>query len=231
MPARALHAGNRASRTGNALMNKSIALGRGILALVVLLLVTACSSPKEDALPRGTTVLALGDSLTAPHGVAPGEAWPALLAERSGWIVINAGVSGDTSSGALQRLPALLDEHSPQLVLVTLGGNDMLRKMPQGQTVANLGQMLTLVKARGAKAVLLATPKPSIAGAVFNNLSAADFYEDVAKENRVPLIKDAMAEVLSNTELKADQLHPNVAGHALLSKKIFDALKAIGYAA
>lgn len=221
MPARALHAGNCASRAG---------IG-GILALFVLLLATACSSPKEDALPRGTRVLALGDSLTAPHGVAPGEAWPALLAERSGWIVINAGVSGDTSSGALQRLPALLDEHSPQLVLVTLGGNDMLRKLPQGQTVANLGQMLALVKARGAKAVLLATPKPSIAGAVFNSLSAADFYEEVAKENKVPLIKDAIAEVLSNTELKADQLHPNVAGHALLSKKIFDALKAIGYAA
>jgi lysophospholipase L1-like esterase len=106
----------------------------------------------------------------------------------------------------------------------------MLRRLPQGQTVSNLGQMLTLVKARGSKAVLLATPKPSIAGAVFNNLSAADFYQQVAKEHQVPLIEDALPDVLSNTDLKADQLHPNVAGHALLSKKIFDALKGIGYA-
>lgn len=204
-------------------------LGRACLLLAALLL-AACGQPKEAALPAGTKVLALGDSLTAAHGVAPDEAWPALLAKRTGWVVINAGVSGDTSAGALQRLPALLDEHGPALVLVTLGGNDMLRRLPQAQTVGNLGQMLTLVKARGAKAVLLATPKPSIAGAVFNNLSAADFYRQVAKEHQVPLIEDALPDVLSNTDLKADQLHPNVAGHAQLSKKIFDALKAIGYA-
>lgn len=211
-------------------MNERRALGRAFLALVILLLAAACGKPKEAALPAGAKVLALGDSLTAAHGVTPEEAWPALLAQRTGWVVINAGVSGDTSAGALQRLPALLDEHQPQLVLVSLGGNDMLRRLPQGQTVSNLGQMLTLVKARGGKAVLLATPKPSIAGAVFNNLSAADFYQQVAKEYQVPLIEDALAEVLSNTDLKADQLHPNVAGHALLSKKIADALKSIGYA-
>jgi acyl-CoA thioesterase-1 len=144
--------------------------------------------------------------------------------------VVNAGVSGDTSAGALQRLPGLIEEHNPQLVLVTLGGNDMLRRLPQGQTTANLGRMLALAKAHGAKAVLLATPKPSLAGAAFNNLSAAEFYREVAKESQVPLIEDAMAEVLSKTELKGDQLHPNAAGHALLAEKIFEGLKKIGYA-
>jgi acyl-CoA hydrolase len=206
-----------------------IVLTRHFLALVTLLLV-ACAQPKEAALSPGTKVLALGDSLTAAHGVTPDQAWPALLAKHTGWVVINAGISGDTSAGGLQRLPALLDEHSPVLVLVTLGGNDMLRRLPQGETVANLGQMLMLVKARGAKAVLLATPKPSIAGAVFNNLSAADFYRQVAKEHQVPLIEDALADVLSKTELKADQLHPNAAGHALLATEIFEALKKVGYA-
>lgn len=204
---------------------------RRMLSLAALLLAVACSpQPKEASLPRGTTVLALGDSLTAPHGVAAGEAWPSLLAERTGWTVINGGVSGDTSAGALQRLPALLEEHKPQLVLVTLGGNDMLRRLPQAETVSNLGRMLALVKARGARAVLLATPKPSIAGAVFNNLAAADFYRQVAKEQGVPLIEDAMANVLSDTRLKGDQLHPNLAGHALLAKTIFEALRTIGYA-
>ena len=210
-------------------MHEMAALARTVLALAILLL-ASCSQPKQEALPPGTKVLALGDSLTAAHGVAPGEAWPALLATRTGWIVVNAGVSGDTSGGALQRLPALLEEHGPALVLVTLGGNDMLRRLPQGQTTANLAQILALVKAQGAKAVLLATPKPSIAGAVFNNLSAADFYQQVAKAQQVPLIEDALADVLSNTELKADQLHPNAAGHALLAKKVFEALKKIGYA-
>lgn len=202
---------------------------RSLLALLALLLLVACGGKKEAPLPPGTRVLALGDSLTAPHGVAPGEAWPALLAERTGWIVTNAGVSGDTTSGGLQRLPALLDEHNPQLVLVTLGGNDMLRRLPQGQTSANLGRILALIESRGARAVLVATPKPSIAGAVFNNLSPAEFYGQLARDHGVPLIEDAMADVLSDTRLKGDQLHPNAAGHALLSKKLFEALKAIGY--
>lgn len=212
-------------------MTRPIAPGRQLLALLVVLLAVACGgTKKEAALPAGTRVLALGDSLTAPHGVAPHEAWPALLAQTTGWVVVNAGVSGDTSAGALARLPSLLDEHQPQLVLVSLGGNDMLRKLPPAQTVANLGGMLDMVKERGARAVLLATPKPSIAGAVFNNLSAADFYAEVAKDKKVPLIADALPEVLSDTALKSDQLHPNAAGHALLATKIFEALKKIGFA-
>jgi lysophospholipase L1-like esterase len=212
-------------------MNKPLSITRTFLAFIILLLAVACGGTrKETALPAGSKVLALGDSLTAPHGVRPGEDWPTLLAQKTGWIVINAGISGDTSAGALARLPGLLDEHQPQLVLVSLGGNDMLRKAPQTQTVANLGSMLDLVKARGAKAVLLATPKPSIAGAVFNSLSAADFYADVAKDRKVPLIRDALPEVLSDTALKSDQLHPNAAGHALLAEKIHADLKKIGFA-
>jgi lysophospholipase L1-like esterase len=213
-------------------MKKPLSIARGFLAaLIVLLVAVACGGTKKEAvLPAGSRVLALGDSLTAPHGIKPGEDWPTLLGQKTGWIVINAGVSGDTSAGALGRLPGLLEEHQPQLVLVSLGGNDMLRKQPQTQTVANLGRILDMAAARGAKTVLLATPKPSIAGAVFNNLSAADFYADVAKDKKVPLIKYALPEVLSDTALKSDQLHPNAAGHALLSEKILDELKKIGFA-
>ena len=212
-------------------MTRPLAISRCALALLILLLAVACGgTKKETALPAGSKVLALGDSLTAPHGVKPGEDWPTLLAQKTGWIVINAGISGDTSAGALGRLPGLLDEHQPQLVLVSLGGNDMLRKVPQSQTVANLSNMLGMVKAHSAKAVLLATPKPSLAGAVFNNLSAAEFYADVAKDKNVPLIKDALPEVLSDTALKGDQLHPNAAGHALLAEKIHAELKKIGFA-
>ena len=211
-------------------MNNPTTYTRSILALLALLLAAACSQPKEQTLPSGAKVLALGDSLTAAHGVAPGEAWPALLAAQTGWIVINGGVSGDTTGGALERLPTLLEEYSPALVLVTLGGNDMLRRLPQGQTVTNLDRILALIKARGAKAVLLATPKPSIAGAVFNNLAPAEFYRPLAKDHHIPLIEDALADVLSDPRLKGDQLHPNAAGHALLSKNILEALRKIGYA-
>ncbi len=204
---------------------------RTVLLAAAILLVAACGKAKEHTLPAGSQILALGDSLTAGTGVAPEEAWPERLAQLTGWVIINGGVSGDTSGAALERLPTLLEEHDPVLVLVTLGGNDMLRRIPQAKTIANLGQILDLIKQRGAKPVLLATPEPSIAGAAFRNLSAADFYREVADAHGVPLIEDAIADVLSDPQMKGDPLHPNAAGHAQLSGKIFDALKSIGYAA
>lgn len=203
---------------------------RFILLVTAIVLVAACSSKaKEETLPPGSMVVALGDSLTAGAGVAPEEAWPNLLASRTGWVVINGGISGDTSGEALRRLPSLLNEHNPALVLVALGGNDMLRRVPQEETISNLGKMLAMIKAHGAKPVLLATPKPSIAKAVFQSLSAADFYRSVAGEHQVHLIENAIPEVLSDPQMKGDPLHPNSAGHAQLSQKIFDALKSIGY--
>lgn len=210
---------------------KALAAMLRIALIAVLLALAACGGKSREApLPSGAKVLALGDSLTAPHGVQPQEAWPTLLAQKTGWQVINGGISGNTSADALARLPALLDEHQPQLVLVSLGGNDMLRKQPQSQTIANLGRMIDMARAKGAKVVLLATPKPSLAGAVFNSLSPPDFYAEIAKDQKVPLIKDALPDVLSDTALKGDQLHPNAAGHARLGELIHADLKKIGFA-
>ena len=200
-----------------------------VLLLAVLVLAAACSKAKEQAIPPASIVLALGDSLTEGAGVSREEAWPNLLASRTGWVVINGGVSGDTSEGALQRLPSLLEKHKPVLVLVALGGNDMLRHLPEQETVANLEKIITLIRTHDAKPVLLATPQPSIAGAVFQHLSAADFYQQIADTQKVPLIKDALADVISQPQLKGDPLHPNAAGHALLSEKIYTELKSFGY--
>lgn len=201
------------------------------LAIVTLVAITltACSKPSEQPLLAGTKVLALGDSLTAGYSVSPAEAWPTLLATRTGWEIVNGGISGDTSAGGLQRLPGLLEEHAPVLVFVGLGGNDMLRRVPQTDTIANLNRIIELIKARGAKVVLLATPKPSISGAIFNNLSAAEFYRPIAEAHKIAFIEDALPDVLSDTKLKVDALHPNAAGHVLLTKKIAEALKDIGY--
>jgi len=200
-----------------------------MLLFACIFLVAACNKAKQEAIPPGSQVLALGDSLTAGAGVTTEEAWPNLLAQQTGWVVTNGGVSGDTSEAALRRLPALLHQHEPVLVLVTLGGNDMLRHLPQQETVANLKQILALIKSHGAKAVLLATPTASLMGAAFQHLSAPDFYRELAEEQQLPLIEDAIAEVLSDPQLKGDPLHPNAAGHVLLSEKIFKALQTIGY--
>ena len=202
---------------------------RAFLLAALLALLAACSAEKAVPLPPGTTALTLGDSLTAGYGLGPEQAWPALLAGKTGWRIVNGGVSGDKTSDALARLPALLDAHAPRLVLVALGGNDMLRRLPEEQTRANLARILELVRARNAQPVLLATPRPSVAGVVFQRLSPPDFYAELARERKVPLVEDAIAETLSDPGLKLDQLHPNAAGHEALAGKLFDALRKLGY--
>jgi acyl-CoA thioesterase I len=202
-----------------------------VLLFAAAFLLAACGGrSKEAVLPAGSVVLALGDSLTAGAGVNAVQAWPALLEKKTGWEIINGGINGDTSAQGLQRLPYLLDQHNPVLVLVALGGNDMLRHVPETETVANLERILALVRAHGAKTVLLATPEPNLMGAVFQHLSAPPFYRQVAERQQVPLIENAIAEVLSDPQLKGDQVHPNAAGHALLAEKIYRELQAIGYA-
>jgi acyl-CoA thioesterase I len=213
------------------IVSRNRSLRQLVLLIAAIVLVAACSSKqKEAALPAGSQVLALGDSLTQGAGVTPEEAWPNLLAIKTGWVVINGGVNGDTSEAALRRLPGLLEQHKPVLVLVTLGGNDMLRHIPQQQTIANLEKMITLIKAYGAKPVLLATPNLSPMRAVFQILAAPDFFRKVAEEQHAPLIEDAIGDVLSDPKLKGDTLHPNAAGHARLAEKIYKELHSIGYA-
>lgn len=203
---------------------------RLIVAIIWACLLVACSEgPKESPLQPGSVVLALGDSLTFGAGVSEDQAWPTLLGQSSGWVVENGGVNGDTSEMGLKRLPALLDEHRPELVLVTLGGNDMLRQISEDQTIKNVEQIIASSRIAGARVVLLATPRPSIAGAVFKNLSAPEFYREIATAQQVPLIEDAISDVLSDPLLKGDPLHPNAEGHVLLERKISNELREFGF--
>jgi acyl-CoA hydrolase len=142
--------------------------------------------------------------------------------------VINAGVSGDTSADALARLPELLERHAPRLVLVEIGGNDMRHRIPESEIAAKLDQILAQIAGRGAQPVLIGIPRPSVLGAAFARLSPAEFYEETARRNRVPLIGDAASEVFSSSSLKLDPLHPNSAGHARLAEAAREALAKLG---
>lgn len=200
-------------------------------ALIVLfapLCLSACSGGKRDPLSPGAVVLVLGDSISAGYGLDPQHAWPALLAERTGWRVVNGGVSGDTSAQGRARLPALLDEHRPAAVIIELGGNDMLRRVPNSQTVENLEAIISVVQAADARPILMAVPQPSVAGAAFGSLSDADFYAELAKRKRVPVLPDVIADVLSDSSYKLDQLHPNAEGSRVLAEKATQSLKKAG---
>lgn len=190
---------------------------------------TACSkTAPHAALPAGSTILALGDSLTAGYAADAEAAYPAVLASLTGWQIINGGVSGNTSAQALARLPALM-RRQPQLVLVSIGGNDFLRKVPEADTRSNIRQIVQQIKAAGMPAVLVAVPYFTT-GALFGRLSEHPMYEELAAELNVPLFKGAWAEVLGNKKLKSDQIHANAQGYRVFAEKMWAFLKQQGFA-
>jgi acyl-CoA hydrolase len=201
-----------------------------VVALVVLVALAACGGRREAPLPAGATVLVVGDSITAGYGVGEAQAWPARLAERTGWKVIAAGINGDRTAGGRERLPALLDAHAPAAVVIELGGNDMLRGVADETIVANLDAMIDAAAARGAKVVLMAAPRPSALGAL-TRFTAASFYRDLAQRRAVPLVERALPSVLSESSLRLDALHPTAEGHRALAERTAEELAASGLVA
>lgn len=199
--------------------------------LILAILLTACGGgEKHTAIPQGAIVVILGDSLSYGTGANEGEDYPSLLAKTTGWEIINAGIPGNTSAEGLERLPCLLEQQKPKLLIVALGGNDLLRQLPQSSTIANLKAILSLSKAQGVPTILVAIPEVSALRAAVGNLTDHPLYEDIARDTATPLIEDVFSEVLSDNALKSDQIHPNANGYGVVSNKIFEALKQMGFA-
>lgn len=185
--------------------------------------------PRQPPLPRTARVLALGDSLTAGVGADAAAAWPAVLASLTGWELVNEGRSGDTTAGGLERLQGLLAGERFDAVIVGLGGNDMLRRLPERDTIANLEALAAAAKAHTAHTALIATPRPTLAGRLVGSLSDAEFYAEVAQRRGVALIPSAYAEVLSRPELRSDEIHANAAGYAQVARAIHARLAKLGW--
>lgn len=203
---------------------------RLITALILLVCLYGCGNkPAFTPLPQGAVVLALGDSITHGTGANAGEDYPSRLAALTGWQIVNAGVPGDVAAGGRERLPALLEEHQPQLLIIELGGNDFLRKTPIESIKANLDAILALAGTQGIPVVLLGVPQPSLGGALIG-LAPDPLYAELARKHQALLIADALPEVLSDTSLKADPIHPNAKGYARLAQEMHAALVKSGLA-
>ncbi|MFO1330690.1 MAG: GDSL-type esterase/lipase family protein [Rubrivivax sp.] len=192
----------------------------------------ACSRRRPlrgTPVPPGAVVLALGDSLTFGTGAAPESSYPAVLAARSGWKVLNAGVPGDTSAQALERLPELLQQHAPALVLLSIGGNDLLRRLPEAQTRAHLQRAIELSRAAGAQALLIAVPRPSAAAAFTGSLTDHPLYGEVAEALQAPLHRQGWSEVLADPALRSDPIHANAAGYAAFAQGLLATARAVGW--
>lgn len=202
----------------------SIALSRRRFALLLATLALAgCSRAKHAALPTGSNVLALGDSLTYGTGASGATSWPAVLAKRSGWEIENAGVPGETAAQACERLPDLLAAQRRSLVLVLVGGNDFLRRLPEAGVRDALAACAAHARNASVPIVLLPVPRLGLAG-----LANASLYGEVAAALRVPLVDAGLAELLATPALRADSVHPNAEGYRAMAERIAAGLTTLG---
>ena len=197
---------------------------RLMLVLLCSLLIAGCGNktPAVGKLGATDVVLAFGDSLTYGTGAKVEESYPVVLEGLIGRPVVRAGVPGEKTAGGLARLPGVLDEHKPRLVIVCLGGNDMLRKGAPAEIEANLREILQTIKSRGMDAVLVGVPAPGLI------TSAPDFYGELAREFAIPYEGEIVTSVLYKTDLKSDLIHPNAAGYRKMAEAIATLLRNAG---
>ncbi len=190
----------------------------GALALVSC----AKGGAKLAPLPADAVVLAFGDSLTYGTGASPEESYPAVLGRVIGRTVINAGIPGEVTAGGVTRLPETLDRYRPALLLLCLGGNDLLRNLDEKQTADNIRAMVGLARDKGADVVLIGVPKFGLSS------KPPSFYRQIAREFNVPYEGDILKRILTKNSLKADYIHPNAQGYKLLAEGVAALMKKSG---
>jgi acyl-CoA thioesterase-1 len=195
----------------------------------VLALTVFCLPAARGA---GNTIVVVGDSLSSGYGITAEQSWVAMLTEtlRSegyGHRVVNASSAGDTSAGGLARLPRLLEQHDPGLVIIELGGNDGLRGQPVATLRDNLAKMIELCRESGAEVVLAGMRIPPNYGQTYTQQLAA-VYPELAAEHDATLIEFLLADVALRGELmQPDGIHPNAAGQKIVFDNVWRVLEPL----
>ena len=191
---------------------------RRFALVVALLFITGLyfkfSTPTQEraSLSTEATLLAFGDSLTYGFG-AVDAAYPKQLAGLIGRDVINAGISGEISAEGLLRLPKLLEEYHPDLVILCHGGNDILRHASKAQLKRNLLAMVSLIKKSGSEVLLVGVPGFGLFG-----VTTLDLYDEVAEEANLLYEGKVLEQIENNPTLKSDRIHPNAQGYAMMAE-------------
>ncbi|WP_374640547.1 arylesterase [Hydrogenophaga sp.] len=195
--------------------------------------------PVNAQKPKGTgatgPILVIGDSLSAEYGIRRGSGWVALLQERLQTqkvpaTVVNAGISGDTTSGGRSRLPALLSQHKPAIVVIELGANDALRGLPLTMTRENLTDMVRQSRQAGARVLLVGMEMPPNYGARYTQ-EFRDMFASVAKAEKVPLVPFLLRGVADAPDalslFQSDRIHPNEKAQPILLDNVWPELRKL----
>ena len=194
----------------------------GVVFVMSLTMAHACGGvvPAAGRPTSGTAIIAFGDSLVAGNGTSGRGDFVSVLSTRLGVPIINAGRSGDTTGAALSRLQGDVLARDPRVVIVLLGGNDLLRGVPQAQRLANITQIVERIRAAGAAVILV-----GLTDTLINPFGAS--LEDLADRTEATFVPGILDGVLGRHDLMADGIHPNNAGHRLMADRIEPALREL----
>ena len=196
------------------------------------LLIAATLPAGLEAAAAQPIILVVGDSLSAGYGVAVDQTWVALLGRRLtkegyGYRVVNASISGDTTGGALNRLPRALELHRPAIVILELGGNDGLRGLPLKQVRTNFEAMLTQVRGAGAQPVLIGMRMPTNYGPAYADGFHA-LYGELARKYDAPLLDFFLDKVaLEPSLMQDDGIHPTTQAQPILLDNVWPVIKSV----
>lgn len=210
----------------------SYQVGKGLRTTLHAVMMAALMSLGTNAYSASKTILVLGDSLSAEYGLVRGEGWVTLLqkkleAEKIVAPIVNASISGETTSGGKARLPALLAKHQPAIVIIELGANDALRGLSLTATQENLRSMIQSAKGVKAKVLLVGMQIPPNYGGDYTKQFAA-LFPKLAKENKTALVPFMLQGVAEKPELfQADRIHPSAAAHPRILNNIWPQLKPL----
>lgn len=181
------------------------------------LLFPGCDAgPGIARIDRNSVILAFGDSLTHGTGAAEEQSYLVLLGRILDTKIINLGIPGEVTSAGPKRLPSVLDEYRPTLVLLCHGGNDFLRRFDQEETIRNLSSMVSLIKEKDADVILIGVPKLGF------GLDVPQFYTTIAEEIWIPFEGEILLNLLGDNDMKSDPIHLNATGYQQMAEAVYD---------
>lgn len=185
-----------------------------VFALLVGFWLVRDRSPHAARPTSGTTIVAFGDSLVEGHGATPGGDFVTVLSNRLGRPIVNAGRGGDTTRAALSRLESAVLSRDPKIVIVLLGGNDFLQRVPPAETFRSLSMIVDRIRQRGAAVVLV-----GVRVALINDPFERE-YDALSRRTASGLVPDILDGIMGHADRMSDSIHPNDRGYSMMADRI-----------